>query len=119
MSTRAAKILLAFVILTRSCAFIFSKISLQELAPFMVLGIRFTISCLILSLIFCRHLYRELKADSQLLPKSFLLGLTLFFVMGCEMMSLRTSAVHMVAFLENTALAFVPILNAIIYRRLP
>ena len=119
MSTRAAKILLAFVILTRSCAFIFSKISLQELAPFMVLGIRFTISCLILSLIFCRHLYRELKADSQLLPKSFLLGLTLFFVMGCERMSLRASAVHMVACWENTAVAFVPIRNAIIYRRLP
>ena len=68
---RAMKILLAFVILTRSCAFIFSKISLQELAPFMVLGIRFTISCLILSLIFCRHLYRELKDDFVSPPKAF------------------------------------------------
>lgn len=119
MNTNAAKLLMALVIFTRSSAFIFSKFAMEELAPFQVLGFRFTLACLLMGLVLRHHIARALKADTRLLRKSCLLGLLLFCVMGCEMQSLRTAEVHTVAFLENLSLALVPLFLGLWYRRMP
>lgn len=119
MNTTIAKWLMALVIFTRSSAFIFSKFSMEELAPFQTLGYRFTLACLLMGLVLRYHIARALKADAGLLRKSCLLGLLLFCVMGCEMQSLRTAEVHTVAFLENLSLALVPLFLGLWYRRMP
>ena len=119
MNTNAAKLLMALVIFTRSSAFIFSKFTMEELAPFQALGFRFTLACLLMGAVLYRHIARALSEDKALAKKSCLLGFLLFCVMGCEMQALRTAEVHTVAFLENLSLALVPLFLALWYRRLP
>lgn len=119
MTITGAKILLATLILARSSAFVFSKFIMEELTPFQALGWRFLLAFCILALLCHKHLGNALKMDSSLWKKGALLGGSLFCVMIFEMFSLRTAAVHTVAFLENLAVALVPLFLAIYYRRLP
>lgn len=108
MSSHTAKILLITVILARSTSFLCSKLVLDELAPFAILGIRFTLAFFILALLFGKRLYRN--ANKKTLYHGCVLGGSLFLVMGCEMLGLRETDSYMVAFLENMALVFVPFL---------
>lgn len=119
MTITGAKILLATLILARSSAFVFSKFIMEELTPFQALGWRFLLAFCILALLCRKHIGSALKIDPSLWKKGALLGGSLFCVMTFEMFSLKTAAVHTVAFLENLAVALVPLFLAIYYRRLP
>lgn len=119
MSVRTAKILLALVILSRSCSLVFSKIALNELAPLQLLGWRFSLACLALGLIFHKKIFAAWQKHEHLLLKSFALGFAIFLCMACESISLPSTPVHTVAFLENMSLAIVPFMMAIVNRRLP
>lgn len=119
MNTKAAKILMILVILTRASAYVFSKIALQELSPFLILGYRFTIACLLLMAVFAKRLYGQLKLDHTILWKSLVLGISLFITMIFEMYSLETADVHMAALMENTAIIQVPLLLALYQKKLP
>lgn len=119
MSTKAAKLLLILVILTRASAYIFSKIALQELSPFLILGYRFTLACALLIAVFAKRLYGQLKLDCSILWKSLILGGSLFVTMIFEMYGLKTADVHMASLLENTAIIQVPLILALYHKKLP
>ncbi len=119
MKESSAKLLLIFVFLSRAGAYLFSKLALLELTPFLTTGYRFTLSCLLLLVIFHKRLFQAVKADKSILPKSALLGTLLFFVMFFELTGLKTADIHTIALIESLNTILVPILLSIRYRKLP
>lgn len=116
MTTRQADALLLFGIGARSTSYVFAKTGLATLTPWTLLGFRFALAFLILSLLFHRHL-RQLTRKTCL--ASILLGVVLFLCMSCETISLQTIPSSMSSFLENTAVVWVFIIQAIFARKLP
>lgn len=116
MSVRNAQILLIAVISTRATALMFSKLLLIDNGPFALLGVRFLLAFALLALMFHKRI-------AHMSRRAFLYGLALgvgfFIVMALEMFSLRLTDTNHVAFLENTAIVFVPIVEAVLARRLP
>lgn len=117
MNKRNAEILLIAVIILRSTSYLFSKIGLATLPPLEILAIRFFLSFLILGLIFYNHLHRTVT--KPLLRSAANLGAILFACMACELISLTTIDSSMASFLENTAVAWVPLILAVKNRALP
>lgn len=111
-----AKWLLAFVIMARSTAILFSKLGLSSIAPFNLLSLRFCTAFFVLAIIFRRRL---MKTTLQELRHSAVLGLVFFLVMALEMFALRKTDVSTASFLENTAIIIVPIFEAVLHRRMP
>lgn len=116
MTERSASILFAAVIGVRATAFLFSKLLLVDMGPFMLMGVRFLIAFALLAVVFMKTLRRLTRKD---LVKGLLLGVLYFAVMGFELVSLTMAASSTVAFLENTAIVFVPVIEAVIARCLP
>ena len=119
MKESSAKILLIFVFLSRAGAYIFSKLALQELTPFLTTGYRFTLSCLLLLLFFHKRIFQAVRADKSILGKSALLGTLLFFVMFFELTGLKTADVHTIALLESLNTIFIPLLLSLRFKKLP
>ena len=116
MSTGQAELLLAAVIAARSVSYLFEKIGLESMEPFTLLGIRFFMAFVFLSLLFWRKLW---KAGRSAIASSALLGGVLFCVMACELLGLQTVSSSMASFLENTAIVFVPLFEAFLRRCWP
>ena len=116
LTRRNAEILLAAVILARSTSFVLSKIGLQGMGKFTLLGLRFLIAFVFLALLFPRHLQHMNR-------RTFLgglgLGVMFFLVMTAELSALETVASSTASFLENTAIVLVPLLEAALCRKLP
>ena len=83
---------------------------------FSLLGIRFLIAFVFLGLVFWQKIR---GASVRALRKSALLGGALFLVMACELQGLQTVSSSMASFLENTAVVFVPLMEAVIHHRWP
>ena len=111
-----AELLLAAVILARSTSYVMTKIGLQGMAPFSLLGIRFITAFLFLLPLGWRRL-KSVSAGTWL--RGMLLGTSFFAVMAAEVLGLRTTEASAAAFLENTAIVFVPLLEAVLRRSLP
>lgn len=58
MTVRSAQILFAAVIATRATAYLFSTLLLQEMGPFMLMGLRFLLAFAILFLVFFRRMLK-------------------------------------------------------------
>ena len=117
LTERSAKLLLIFVIAARGTSFCFSKLCLQTLSPFMLLGIRFTLAFLLLCWIFHKSLTETLCMSD--IKKGTLFGSIYFLVMVCEYTGLRTTNSSTASFIENMAIVIVPLLNIPITHRLP
>jgi drug/metabolite transporter (DMT)-like permease len=116
MSSSCAELLLAAVIAARSISYLLEKVGLESIAPFTLLGIRFLIAFVFLGLVFWQKIR---GASVRALRKSALLGGALFLVMACELQGLQTVSSSMASFLENTAVVFVPLMEAVIHHRWP
>ena len=116
MSTRNASILFAAVIGVRATAYLFSKLLLVDIGPFMLMGIRFLLAFVLLAIVFSKSMRSLTRAT---LLHGMVLGALFFIVMGFELVSLTLTASSTVAFLENTAIVFVPLFEALIARKLP
>ena len=116
MTTRSASILFAAVIGVRATAFLFSKLLLVDMGPFMLMGVRFLLAFALLAVVFRKNL-RGMGRPTFL--RGLLLGMLFFVVMGFELVSLTLAASSTVAFLENTAIVFVPLFEAVLARRAP
>lgn len=104
------------VILARSTSFIMTKISLQGVDVFTLLSLRFILAFLFL----LPFGWRKLKNVSLVtIRRGMLLGLMFFSVMTAEVSSLKTTNASTVALLENTAIVFVPLIEAILSKKLP
>lgn len=117
MSASAAKWLLASVIVARSSSFLFSKFILVSMNPFELLGLRFFLAFAFLLLVYRKRVMRTFSWD--MVRKGAILGITLALGMAAEMLSLKETDVYLTAFLENMALAIVPLLTMAALRKLP
>lgn len=116
MSRKSAELLLAAVIMARSSSFLFTKAGLGSMAPLNLLCVRFLLAFFILALIFRKRLLRLERRD---VAHGALLGAVFFSVMVCETIALKSTEASTTSFLENTAIVIVPLLNALLCRRLP
>lgn len=113
-SQTKGEILLALIILTRSISFVFTKIGLREMEPFTLLGMRFLTAFLFL-LLFTHARMRHISITT--IRRAMILGGAFFAVMAVETSALQTTNASTVAFLENTAIVYVPIFEALLRKR--
>lgn len=116
MTKRNAEILLAAVIIARSTSLLFAKVGLESMGVLNLLGVRFCLAFLVLALLFWKRLLKLSRRD---LLCGTLLGAAFFAVMVAEMFALKHSDASTTAFLENTAIVIVPILEALMLRKAP
>lgn len=116
LTPKTAEILLAAVIIARSTSFLFSKILLQSMEPLTLLAVRFLTAFLFLVLLFHKKLT---CIRMHTLLSGMLLGGAFFAIMVAELYSLKITPSSTVCFLENTAIVFVPLFEAILRRKCP
>lgn len=116
MKTRNAEMLLALSLVLKGTSLLFSKLALQTTGPLMLLGYRFMIAFIFVTILFNK---RILKVTAKELSHSAILGLAYVFAAGLELVGLKTVASSTTGFLENAVVIFVPILVAIFFRKLP
>lgn len=109
------ELLLAGVIALRATSFIFSKMLLAELDSFNLLSLRFLFAFALLLLIFRRRL-KHLNKKTMI--SGILIGTLFFFTMSFEMAALKQADSSLVSLLENCSIIIVPILEAILLRRM-
>lgn len=116
MTRKQSEQLLAAVIITRSTSYIFSKMALNSLQPFNLLSVRFLLAACILIILFHKRL---MTMDKKTFLGGFIMGTIFALVMTMEMFGLRKTDTATTSFIENSAVAFVPILEGIILRKFP
>lgn len=116
LTKKQAEILLLCVIVARSVSFMFSKIELAHMSAFNLLSVRFVCAFVLLCIVFCRKLPQIRRRTVQY---GALIGFIYFCVMTAEMAGLKTTSSSETSFLENTAVVFVPLVNALLLRRRP
>lgn len=116
MSRRQAELLLAAVILTRSTGYIFSKAGIESFGVFNLLAARFLLAFALLAIIFFRK-FKGVKPCDIL--RGAVLGGVFALVMVLELIALKTTDTSTASFLENTAIIFVPLIEAWLLRRAP
>ncbi len=116
MTQKQAQLLLAAVILTRSSAYLFTKTGLATLGTFNLLAARFLLGFAVLLIIFWKRLRHMSRRD---LIGGAVVGAVFTAVMTLELTALKTTDTSTVSFLENTAIVFVPLIEAMLIRRLP
>ncbi|WP_068962502.1 DMT family transporter [Desulfosporosinus sp. BG] len=115
-SQKQAEILLVLVILARSTSFVMTKIGIRDMGTFSLLSLRFLIAFLFL----LPFGWKRLRcASGRTLFRGMLLGAAFFTVMAAEVSGLKTTDASTVAFLENTAIVFVPLFEAVLRRKPP
>lgn len=116
LSRRDAEILLAVVIIARATGYLFSKLLLEQMGQFTLLGVRSLMAFLFLMIV-CRKQFRTVRPAQ--IKAGCLLGLAFFIMMGCELAALRFTTSTAVSFEENTAVAIVPLIMMLLTRKLP
>lgn len=116
MTKNQAKLLMAGVIIARSTSYIMSKHMISGMGPFNVLSLRFILATIFLVIVFRKSVA---KSDKKVIKKGAIIGFTFFLVMSAEMFGLKYTDTQTVSFLENTAIVFVPLIEAVLLRRAP
>lgn len=116
LNRRDAEILLAVVIVARATGYLFSKLLLEQMGQFTLLGVRSLLAFFFLSILFSKKFRTVSFAQVK---GGFILGLSFFIVMGCELTALRFTTSTAVSFEENTAVAIVPLIMMLLTRKLP
>ena len=116
MSRRQAELLLAAVILTRSTGYLFSKAGIESLGVFNLLAARFLLAFALLAIIFFGKFKGVNPCD---ILRGAVLGGVFALVMALELIALKTTDTSTASFLENTAIIFVPLIEAWLLRRAP
>ncbi len=116
LSRRNAELLLAGVIAARATSYLFSKLILESMGLFNLLGIRFLLAFTVLAVLFFKRIS---IIDRKSLIAGFIMGSMYFLVMTAELNGLKRTSSGNVSFLENTAIVIVPLLQAVLRHRLP
>lgn len=116
LSRTQAETLLAALILARSTSYVMTKVGIRGMDTFALLGVRFITAFLILLPL---GLGRLRAASRGTALRGMAIGAAFFSVMTLEVTALRTADASTVAFLENMAIVFVPLLEAALHRVLP
>lgn len=113
---RKAELLLAGVIALRSTSLLFASKALAYMGPLTLNGLRFPVAFIVLLFVFRKDIRR---IDSKTLLHGSIIGFFFYLTMVTEMIGLKYTSSSMTSFLENTAVVIVPLINAILIRRLP
>lgn len=116
MTEKRAELLLAAVISARATSFVFNKLVLGQMDTFNLLACRFLLAFAVLAALFWKRLR---TADGKTLLHGAVLGLLFFLTLTAELTALKTTDSSTVSLLENTAIILVPLLEAVLLRRLP
>lgn len=116
MTRKHAEILLIVVIALRSTALLFSKIALASMGPLTLLGLRFLLAFAVLFVIFFKNI---VSISRSTLLHGLLLGSLFYATMAFELIGLDHTSSSTTAFLENTAIMFVPLFDAVLRRAWP
>ena len=116
LSMAQSDMLFAVAIIVRSSALLFSAIAMRNLSPFNVLAVRFLLAFAILFVLFRK---RFTQISKLTFVHGLAVGLSFFSCMTFEMFALKYAPSSKVAFLENLAMVFVPIIDAVLLRTLP
>jgi drug/metabolite transporter (DMT)-like permease len=116
LSRSQAEVLLAIVILSRSISYVITKVGLQDMGVFTLLGVRFLTAFIVL----LPFGWKRLRSiPNRILLRGMLLGASFFAIMVAEVSGLKTTEASTAAFLENTAIIFVPLFEAVLRRKFP
>ena len=116
LSRRSAELLLAAVIIARATSNLFSKLILEGMGIFNLLGLRFSLAFALLSVLFFRRLK---SAGIKTISAGAVMGGIYFLVMTADLNGLKRMSSGNAAFLCNTAIVIVPLLQAVIKKSLP
>ena len=116
LTRRHAELLLAGVIVARATSYLFSKLILEGMGMFNLLGVRFTMAFALLFMLF----FSRLKAmNRKTLVAGMIMGGMYFLVVTAELSGLKRMSSGNASFLVNTAIVLVPLLQAVIRKRFP
>ena len=111
-----AELLLAGVIIARATSYLFSKLILQGMGMFNLLGVRFCLAFAALAVLF----FPRLKAaNRKTVMAGAVMGGMYFLVVASELCGLKRMSSGNASFLVNTSIVLVPLLQAVIARHLP
>lgn len=115
-SRSRAELLLAGVITARATSYLFSKLIMQSMSMFNMLGNRFLLAFTLLLILFFKRIR---KINRKTFAAGAVMGCLYFLVMTAELNGLKRTSSGNVSFLENTAIVIVPLLQAVLLRRFP
>ena len=119
LSVRSACFLMAAITIFRGSSFLLSKHLLGTMEPLNLLGLRFLLAFLLLFVLFGKKVIQTIKKDPAIIGASALLGGVYYLCMASELCGLRFTTSSTCSFLENTAIVMVPVMEAILLRRMP
>ena len=110
-----AEFLLAGVIVARSTSLLLSKALLTTMSPLNILSVRFCLAFVILCAIFFNRMKRM---DLRTLLMGMAIGGAFSAMMAAELFALKHTLASTTSFLENTAIVIVPLMEALLHKRL-
>lgn len=111
-----AMILLFTVISLRATSLLFATTGLSYMGPLTLNGYRFPLAAIILLFLFRKDIK---KVDKQLVIHGSIIGFFFLLTMTTELIGLKMTNSSTTSFLENTAIIFVPLADALLVRRVP
>lgn len=115
-SKKTAKILLFSAALIWGSTFVFIKNSLDDVEPFFLTAMRFSIGALVLGVVFWKRLK---NLDKPTVYAGFVVGLQLFLGFAIQSIGMMGTTPSKNAFLSSWYAALVPILTWLFYRKRP
>ena len=115
-SRRTAKILLFSAALIWGSTFVFIKNSLDDVDPFFLTAMRFSIGALALAIVLCKHLK---EIDRKTVRAGAEIGAHLFVAFAIQSIGMMGTTPSKNAFLSSWYAALVPILTWLFYRKRP
>ena len=116
MNEQQAEKLLAVLVLARSSSYLMSKFVLGELDTFNLLALRFLIAFAVLLVVLRKHCR---QVSRKVLFHGAVIGTTFFLTLAAELTALHSAPSTTVSFLENCSIVLVPLMAAVLRRRLP
>nr|WP_298572306.1 DMT family transporter [uncultured Mogibacterium sp.] len=111
-----AMILLFTVISLRATSLLFATTGLSYMGPLTLNGYRFPLASIILLFIFRKDFK---NVNRQVVIHGSIIGFFFLLTMTTELIGLKMTNSSTTSFLENTAIIFVPLMDAILIRKIP
>lgn len=116
MNEAKGEFLVGLALALRGTSLLFSKLAMQTMGPFLLMGTRFLIAFIVIAALFHRNLF---KVTGRELFHCALIGFFFFLSMAFELQGLKTTPSSVTAFLEGVIVIFVPLLTCLTRRKLP
>lgn len=116
MTQRKANLLLVSISMAWGTSYLFMKMGLNEISPFNLIALRFGIAFLVTFIL----LFKKIRnTNIKTIVHSAMLGFILFCMFTALLFGLKTTTASSAGFLISTTVAFVPMIQSFIKRKLP